>query len=110
MAPPPPTTPQPFMPAQISQPFNDFTIVDEKPIIMEQQSSLVSNIQDSITMEQRQTMANDVQQHSTVASHYNVKDPEIQKAMVQQFSAISGMKMEWSEKCLKDMKWDFEVS
>lgn len=99
------------MPAQISQPFSDFTLMEEKPIKMEQQSIMNDDIQHSIAIE-RQIMINNIQQQPTstiTAFNYDIKDPEIQKAMVQQFSAISGMKVEWSEKCLKDMKWDFEV-
>uniref|UniRef100_A0A915DW90 Nuclear RNA export factor 1 n=1 Tax=Ditylenchus dipsaci TaxID=166011 RepID=A0A915DW90_9BILA len=41
---------------------------------------------------------------------YDVNDPLIQQAMIKQFSEISRMKPEWSQKCLADMNWDFEAA
>ncbi|KAI1727416.1 nuclear RNA export factor 1 [Ditylenchus destructor] len=45
---------------------------------------------------------------SSSAPIYNVNDPYIQQEMIKQFCQASGMKAEWSEKCLKDMAWNFE--
>ncbi|KAH7707721.1 TAP domain-containing protein, partial [Aphelenchoides avenae] len=41
---------------------------------------------------------------------YDRADPQIQAAMVEQFSQQSGMKPEWSRKCLVDQNWDFEAA
>jgi hypothetical protein len=41
---------------------------------------------------------------------YNPNDPEIQKAMVEEFSRQSGMKIDWAKKCLEDLAWNFEVN
>lgn len=46
----------------------------------------------------------------TPQPQYDRNDPQIQQAMVDQFSQQSGMKAEWSRKCLEDQNWDFEVS
>lgn len=37
----------------------------------------------------------------------NAPTVEIQTQMVVQFSAQSGMKPDWSRKCLEDNSWDF---
>lgn len=47
---------------------------------------------------------------SSSAPVYDINDPFIQQEMIKQFCQASGMKAEWSEKCLKDMGWNFEVS
>lgn len=112
MAPPPTPTPQPFMAAHLSEPFSNFNVMDEKPTIMEQQN--INGLQSQLLIQQQQKIANNVngvqpQQSTPNALTYDVNDPEIQKAMVQQFSEVSGMKNEWSEKCLMDMNWDYEV-
>ncbi len=49
-------------------------------------------------------------QPAAAGAAYDVNDPAIQRAMVEQFSQISGMKEEWSQKCLMDMNWDFEAA
>ncbi|KAH7716608.1 TAP domain-containing protein [Aphelenchoides avenae] len=46
----------------------------------------------------------------TPQPEYDRADPQIQAAMVDQFSQQSGMKAEWSRKCLEDQNWDFEAA
>jgi nuclear RNA export factor len=47
---------------------------------------------------------------SQASSAYDKSDPAIQRAMIEQFSQQSGMKLEWSRQCLEDQNWDFEMA
>ncbi|TKR60560.1 hypothetical protein L596_027789 [Steinernema carpocapsae] len=45
-----------------------------------------------------------------LAPAYDVSDPVIQNQMVEQFSAQSGMKLEWARKCLEDQQWNYDAA
>ena len=49
------------------------------------------------------------QSQVVVPQMQNLVDLEKQNQMVQKFSQFSGMKPDWSKKCLDDCHWDFEV-
>ncbi|KAK0407708.1 hypothetical protein QR680_003542 [Steinernema hermaphroditum] len=41
---------------------------------------------------------------------YDRNDPNIQEQMVVEFSRQSGLKPNWSRKCLEDLEWDYEAA
>ncbi|CAD5223173.1 unnamed protein product [Bursaphelenchus okinawaensis] len=48
------------------------------------------------------------QQAPPSTPNYDVNDPNIREQMIVTFCQQSGMNREWSQKCLEDMKWNYE--